>query len=364
MAVALGVFAGLILLLESGGLYDWAHRLELGPERDIALPVANALHQGMTNFGIEGQRRRLLLQLARIGWSDDPAMLAAVKDKPAAASVASSIAKSPSPSAPGTPLISSRTSTNAGGALKPLAGDPPLNSTLPPIALVAAGGKRTVALAGDSMMAVGLASTVQRQAPRYKDIVLISAFKSGTGLARPEVYDWQQQYPPMLKGVKPDVILVAIGANDGQGFVVDGVTYPFGTEGWQAIYRARVEAYLKMLQSDGATVVWLGLPPMKSDAYNTKIALVNRIAYTVVSSSPHAIWFSTSGTVGDQAGQFRDYGDVDHRTQRLRQSDGIHLSDDGAALVIGQLLPWLAAQEVKSPQPASAGDSAQPPPKL
>jgi hypothetical protein len=303
------------------------------------------------------------MALARAGWSDDPALLAAAKGEPgnSTAGGASATNKLPSVNAPGTPLIPAKPVNTARKPLMLMADNPPLNSVLPPIPLVAADQKRTVALAGDSMMAVGLASTIQRQAPRYKDLVLISAFKSGTGLARPEVYNWQEQYPPMLKGAKPDVILVAIGANDGQGFVDGGVTYPFGTEGWKRIYQARVEAYLQMLQADGATVVWVGLPPMKSDAYNAKIALVNRIAYSVVSNSPHAIWFSIGGTVGDDSGQFRDFGEVDHRTVRLRQSDGIHLSDDGAALVTAKLLPWLAAQQVEMTKPATVSDAKQTP---
>ena len=210
------------------------------------------------------------------------------------------------------------------------------------------------------MMAVGIASTILRQAPKYKSLTFVSAFKSGTGLARPEIFNWQTEYPAMLKSAKPDVILVAIGANDGQGFVDDGVTYPFGTEGWQHIYQARVEAYLQMLQSEGATVVWIGLPPMKSDKYNAKIAMVNRIAYTVISTSPHAIWFSSGGTVGDAQGQFRDFGEVASKTVRLRQNDGIHLSDDGATLLTAKLLPWLAKEDEESVKALAAESSGKP----
>jgi hypothetical protein len=204
-----------------------------------------------------------------------------------------------------------------------------------------------VVLAGDSMMAVGLSSTLLREAPKHKDLVLVKAFKSGTGLARPEVFDWQAEYPAMLAGAKPDVVVVAIGANDGQGFVDGGVTYPFGTAGWKAIYQARVEAYLQMLEADGATVVWLALPPMKSDAYDARAAVVNQIDYAVVKASPRAVWFSTAGLLGDAKGKFQDYGQVHGATARLRQEDGIHLSDAGAALVADKLMPWLEGERVE-----------------
>jgi hypothetical protein len=253
--------------------------------------------------------------------------------------------------------------------LKLLKGDPPLRSELPSIAAVPAGGTRRVALAGDSMMAVGLSSTLLREAPKYKDLELMKTFKSGTGLARPEVFDWQSEYPAMLKDAmlksalaadeKPEVVVVAIGANDGQGFVEDGVTYPFGTAGWQAIYQRRVQAFLDLLEADGATVVWIGLPPMKNDSYDAKIALVNRIDYAVVSASPHAIWFSSAGLLGDANGHFQDYGQVRGSMTRLRQADGIHLSDDGATLLSAKLLPWLAKQaSAPLPAPAAKAETA------
>jgi hypothetical protein len=360
MAGSVGVFVALALLLESGGLVDWAQRLELGPERSIALPVATVLHRGLARFGLGRARQRTLTALARAGWSDDPA---AVEDaevlaqpKPGASAVPAEAA-SPTPKPHEAHADVPEPTTLR--PLPPMKGAPPLLSVLPPIPAVAAGGTRTVALAGDSMMAVGLSSTILRQAPKCKDLTLLKAFKSGTGLARPEVFNWQTEYPAMLHGAHPDVVVVAIGANDGQGFVSDGVTYPFGSDGWKEIYQRRVGAFLEMLEGDGATVVWVGLPPMKNSAYDARIALVNRIDYAVVSASPKAIWFSSAGLVGDAQGRFQDFGEVHGATTRLRQADGIHLTDDGATLLTARLLPWLAAQEsAPAAAPAATGATA------
>jgi uncharacterized protein len=210
-------------------------------------------------------------------------------------------------------------------------------------------------MAGDSMMAVGLSSAMMREAPYYPTLTFLSLFKSGTGLARPDVFNWQLEYPAMLRDSRPDIILVAIGANDGQGFVEDGTVYPFASPGWQRIYADRVQAYLDLLQSHGATVIWLGLPPMKDETLDTRMDAINRIDYEVVRSTPNAIWFSTSGIIGDPDGHFRDFGEVRNRTEKLRQSDGIHLSDDGAALIVAKLLPWLSTQsppQTESPHEA------------
>lgn len=357
-----GVFAFVVvgLLLESGGLKDWAERLEVGPERRLALPVAQALHRAVEGLGLEGDRRRGIVELSRIGWSDDPANLAPAQKgstvalaPPPEASMASGIGMSPQDdrvSAGDSPLRreDGPVEPDPSARLQPMAGDPPLLSRLPDIPAVEAGKTRTVALVGDSMMAVGLSSMVLREALRYKDLTIVKTFKSGTGLARPEMFDWQTEYPAMLRDARPDVVVVAIGANDGQGFVEDGVVYPFGSDGWKRIYQARVQSFLAMLELGGATVVWLGLPPMKSDAYEERISLVNRIDYAVVHASPQAVWFSTAALVGDESGRFQDFGTVHGQMARLRQPDGIHLSDDGASLVVAKLLPWLARQDMGS----------------
>ena len=340
MSAGLGAFVVVSLLLESGGLYDWAQRLELGPERSVALPIASGLHHVLAPLRIERTRKKALLELARVGWSDDPAEIAAAKNlavapkrvpvvMPTAAVLPARVPVVPKP------LVLAPVGSEA----------PPFSSVLPAIPAVPAAGTRSVALVGDSMMAVGLSSTILREAPKYKDLTFVSVFKSGTGLARPEVFDWQSEYPAMLKDEKPNYIIVAIGANDGQGFVEDGVIYPFGSKGWETIYQHRVAAYLAMLEVDGATVIWVSLPPMKDDVFDARIAWINRIDYSVVRSSPHAIWFSTQSIVGDEKGKFRDFGEVHGRTERLRQNDGIHLSDEGAALIAARLLPWLAAQQ-------------------
>ena len=350
MSASVAAFVVLALVLESGGLLNWAQRLDLGPERTVALPAVMTLHRALAWTRIERARRYELVELARIGWSDDPEALALVRAERRGAA---------KPSAAPVAVVPTAATTDAKPGLIPSipkvkrearADDPPLLTELPEIPAVEAGQKRTVALVGDSMMAVGLSSTLLREAPKYPDLVMDKAFKSGTGLARPEVFNWQTEYPAMLGDAQPDVVVVAIGANDGQGFVEDGVTYPFGSAGWVRIYRARVEAFLTMLEANGATVVWMGLPPMKSDVYDARIALVNRIDYDVVSDSPHAIWYSTAGLVGDGSGKFQDFGVVRGETARLRQSDGIHLSDDGAVLVVAKLLPWLAAQQESSKQ--------------
>jgi lysophospholipase L1-like esterase len=346
MALVLAGFLAAILLLECDGLVNWADHLEQGPLRTSAVPVTLAFQRVARPFGASIVRTHALLALARVGWSDDAALLAAAD----ASNTRSGSAQGCCGSA-----ANGRTSAsgcaapaphnlflNAAGAHAPLLPVVPRSTMLMPLPPVMPGKPRVVALAGDSMMAVGLSATMLRQVVDNRNLRVIKAFRSGTGLARPEVFNWMDEYPAMLGAEKPDVVIVAIGANDGQGFVVDGKVLAYGTDGWERVYQERLASYLAMLSSTGARVVWVGLPPMRVASYNEKIATINRIAYTVVSQHPEAMWFNPVSYVSDEAASYREFVTLpDGRTMRIRASDGIHLSDDGAGLLTSVLVRWL-----------------------
>lgn len=372
-----------MVLLESGGLASWANRLEIGPLRTVAVPVTAAVQKVLHPLGMDAIRDHALKALARTGWSDDPARLAEAANTPRAGDLprASGCAISASATAlrsasipasrPGSGSGSGSgagsgftppqpgahsLSPNAPGAQTPLLPDLPRATVLAPLPPVEPGKPRVVALAGDSMMAVGLSATLMRQAAGNKNLRIVKVFRSGTGLARPEVFDWMDEYPAMLGAEKPDVVIVAIGANDGQGFVVDGKVLPYGSEGWLQVYQERLANYLAMVEEGGARVVWVGLPPMRVPVYDQKAAAINRIAYTVVSQSPQAVWMNLTPYVGDGAGRFQEFVTLaDGRTTRIRSTDGIHLSDEGADLISTALLKWL------DPLPSAANGAAPAP---
>jgi hypothetical protein len=165
------------------------------------------------------------------------------------------------------------------------------------------------------------------------------------------------EYPAMIGDQQPDVVLVAIGANDGQGFVENGQVLPFGSDAWVKVYQQRTAAFLNLLTQHGARVVWVGLPPMKSAKYDDKTAVINRIAYTVVSQYPQASWWNPSPWIADDAGRYREFTTLaDGKTARIRAADGIHLSDEGAALLTPTLMNWL-----NSPPPATTAQLIVPP---
>ncbi len=348
MGLAMAGFLFAVLLLEPDALVGWSHHLELGPLRSAAIPATESLAKAMHPTGFYRIREGALANLAHVGWSDDATGSRAASPAVTNASPASLSRTACSPvSGAATPTL------HAAGAETPLVRDVPRVTPLPDLAPLAAGKVRTVALAGDSMMAVGLSSELMREAASDKHLHIVKAFRSGTGLARPDVFDWMTEYPAMLGEEKPDVVLVAIGANDGQGFVEDGKTLAFGSADWEKVYQARVANYLAMVSNGGARVVWIGLPPMRAASYDDKMATINKIAFTVVNQTPGASWWNPLPFVGDDGGHYREFAaGAKGNVVKIRQGDGIHLSDEGAALLMPTLLTWL------DPPPAPASSSA------
>lgn len=348
LAAVMAGFAVSIMLLESEALATWAERLDVGPMRTRAVQVTTALHRTLQPLGIERIRQQSLDGLDRLGWADDPARLLEARERyllSGSASPCTAMAHAPKSEGP-----------QVNVAEIPVVSAVPRSTALAPLPPPAPGQPRVVALVGDSMMAVGLSDMLLRQTAGEQNVRVIKAFKSGTGLARPDVFDWVQEYPAMIGTDKPDAVIVAIGANDGQGFVESGKTLAYGSDAWVKAYQQRVADFLALLTQNGARVVWVGLPPMKSGAYNQRAVEINRIAYSIVSQNPQATWWNPQPFIGDEAGSFRELLTAsDGKATRIRQADGIHLSDEGAALLTPELIRWLNV-----PPPTAMAQLAQP----
>lgn len=349
LAGLLLVFAVVIVLLESGGLLTWAQNLPVGAWRSLALPVVTALHDGLRPAGIERLRERTLAALDRL---DAPATTPA----PSSTALAAQPASATTACAPSSAAASASAPVIVDTVASLSHVDLPVKTALPALPPLAPSQSRVVALVGDSMMAVGLGDNLLRGMAAHKALVPVRAFRSGTGLSRPEVFDWMAQYAPMLGKAQPDVIIVAIGANDGQGFVENGKVMAFGTDDWVRVYETRLGRFLDLLTQHGAQVLWMSLPPMRSAQYNTRIDLMNRIAYQVVRHNPHAAWWSSAAYLGDAAGHYREYAKSESGNGmiRLRAPDGIHMSDDGGSLVAAPLLAWLEPAPAMAPAVASS----------
>jgi hypothetical protein len=324
------------LLLEASGLVVWAERLDVGALRDVAQPVTQTWQRIVTGLHLDAPRR-LALDL-RERWST--ALIPATEDLPSVATTPATRPQIPAPSAavltetreakresPADPdqKISSATKVAEPRAVAPI--DQP---------------SKQVVLVGDSMMAVGLAPVLRRNMMRENGARLVRAYRSGTGLGRPDVFNWPAQYPQMIGAARPGLVICAIGANDAQNFQVERHVVAFGTPTWKQMYAERVRDFAKLLTRDGAHVLWIGMPVMRENAFSRRMASINVLVKEVVAEFPQITWIDPNTYIAGSGGSFEQYRqDQRGKLVRLRADDGIHLSEEGAAYLLPAISGWM-----------------------
>lgn len=321
MFLTLFVALAACLLLEAEGLQTWARRLEIGPLRSVALPATEAWQALLGGSGVEVPRRVALALKA--DWAEallPHAGVVAREQTPAGPAVSAIIAGSSPAMAP---EASQSSSAAADGGL---------------MSVGVAANAQQVVLAGDSMMAVGLAPVLRRGL----GVQVIKAYRSGTGLARPEVFDWLVQYPQIIGQARPELVICALGANDGQNVQVGKEVLEFGTPEWDDFYRARLMAYLDLLTTDGRKVLWVGLPVMRSASFARKMRHLNALILSVLKAYPQVSWLDPNPVLGSADAGFAQYKPDDRgRMIKLRADDGIHMTDEGAAFLLPDIRSWM-----------------------
>ena len=79
-----------------------------------------------------------------------------------------------------------------------------------------------------------------------------------------------------MKWRSPQVVVVMIGANDAQDFL-GPPDVPYTSAQWNTLYAQRVAQFMQIAGSGGATVVWVGMPPMQNAGLNAQMSDVNAV---------------------------------------------------------------------------------------
>jgi hypothetical protein len=166
----------------------------------------------------------------------------------------------------------------------------------------------------------------------------------GTGISKPILVDWGRLSTHQVATLHPDAVVVFIGANEGFS-MADGHGHQVACCGarWAAIYANRVRQMMSTYRQDGrAMVYWLTLPAPR-EAARAEIARTVNAAIEVASEPWRAdvrvldmVPIFTPGFV------YRDSMPVGGQPTLVRQSDGIHLNDAGAAVAAKVVLGALA----------------------
>lgn len=221
----------------------------------------------------------------------------------------------------------------------------------------------TILLTGDSMMAVGLApalfNLLQADKQAASEFSVVRGFKSGTGLSRPEVHDWDEASARLVRTHKPNLVVVAMGGNDAQGVRHNGKVLTYGTTEWDDLYKTRLKNYMQNLTADGAHLLWLGLPAMRAGTYDDKMNHLNSLAEEITKLVPNASYMPMRPYLLDDKNQFAAFLPDDRgKLVRVRSEDGIHLADPGGARVMPHVVEWMRAHRSDNKSSASSTQTA------
>lgn len=178
------------------------------------------------------------------------------------------------------------------------------------------GGKVTVA--GDSI-SVGIGTLLRDELGATREVKVIG--ESGTGLARPDRFDWPARLEELARDFPPEVLVFSLGSNDAQDLLdADGelVAPLVDVEAWEAEYSTRLARSFDAFDDSGTTVLWLGHVRTEQDM----VGLVNRRVHELATQvAADRDWV----VVGDLAEILGSGEDV--ATECL-QDDGLHLTVD------------------------------------
>lgn len=166
----------------------------------------------------------------------------------------------------------------------------------------------------------------------------------GTGLTRPDYYNWPTELAGDLLVDTPQLVIVMMGANDGQDFI-GPPDVPYGSAQWDSIYAARVGSFMAQATSTGAQVLWVGMPPMQDPVLSQKMDHLDSIVRAQAAKHPRVVFLSSWTVLGTPQGGFTPYLTTpDGQEVNVREPDGTHISPGGAEILSQAVLATFRLQ--------------------
>ena len=193
---------------------------------------------------------------------------------------------------------------------------------------------------GDTL-ADGLSAGLNRAVKNEPKFTVHQRTRAGTGLARPDRYNWNLALSKLLEGKSVDLAVVFIGANDTLGVTTKTGRYAIGSPQYKKAYVAYLDEFLTRLKDHGTAVYWVGLPAMWKPNYDQSIQTVTAIHQERVLAAGMK-YLNIRSTFADENGAFVRQGfDAEGQFRNLRSRDGVHFlrygNDKLAALILQEI---------------------------
>lgn len=345
---------GMAALLVSGKIVEIAERLPLGPDRDRWLETATETDELANSLSLNrpydllrdlrgagdeaGQQIDVIGDVEDLLQPDESPPEAEATSQPHDAPPEAEATPEPD-SSPGEPPAASTTTapaTAAGPSTTTTApGDPP--AYVRPVPVTAEDPLR-IWVAGDSQ-ALYLGQGLRRGEGPLADMMDTTLDqRHSTGLTRPSYFNWPVHLYAVATDYNPELVVATLGSNDWQSMTSeDGVLLDRGTDEWSDEWSRRLGVLFDVLRAPHRHVIWVGLPPTRSDEFREGYALMNQLA----AAETEARDFVTMVDIWDMFGGDEPYrsavappDDPEGRPVLVRQQDGVHLNRTGSGWVV------------------------------
>jgi hypothetical protein len=204
--------------------------------------------------------------------------------------------------------------------------------------------KLRVVIVGDSL-AAGLGYFAERVfLPR-----LVEVSRQGrisTGLARYDYFNWPFTMRKIVNRFDPDLVIVMLGENDHQSLqsVRGERVAQIGTPQWPTGYRSRVLKIMEIATSDGAKVVWAGLPISANRSLRDHSRRQNDIFEFAASITDEVAYFDSWERFREPRGGYTAYFREGRQVILIREGDGLHFNAIGYTILAREIAK-LAVEE-------------------
>ncbi|MCB1489146.1 MAG: DUF459 domain-containing protein [Bauldia sp.] len=185
-----------------------------------------------------------------------------------------------------------------------------------------------ILIVGD-YLASGLAWGLDQALAKETKLAVVERTDGSSGLVAKDDFDWNQKILGILNEESPDVVVVALGANDRKEIAAGEETYPVGSEKWEEIYSQRVAGLVDTLNIYGRPFFWVSLPPLRGTEATADMAYFNGLYKPAVEKAGgHYVDLWNGFT--NASGQFITSGpDIDGQVKALRTRDGVNYTSAG-----------------------------------
>ena len=201
---------------------------------------------------------------------------------------------------------------------------------------------------GDSQMR-SIAAGMTRALGSDTSIAVRDLSVPSSGFLRSDYYNWPQKleavFADQKDGERFDAAVIFLGMNDYQDmWTTGGIILTAGSPEWEEVYRKMVKVHLDTALASVPRLYWLGLPVVRSAAYNEKMQYLNAVHDSVAEEydSKKLVRISLKSLVEQYGtgyiGAIKPKGSV---WISLMQSDGIHYTIEGGEYLMKQFIDRL-----------------------